>query len=120
LIESCEGKEIVQSDRYIRIYGKGDRLPTEIRHGTTVVLSAFSTDHSDPVLEYSEKACRVALTDHADFEGVLEYVKASGASYVVTDNTRGGHAMDLARELRDRLGIDADPSTYEPSREWGV
>jgi Cft2 family RNA processing exonuclease len=120
LIESNEGKEIIQKERYIRLYGKGDRLPTEMRIGTTIVLSAFSTNHENPVLEYSERSLSVALTNHADFAGVLEYVKKTGANYVVTDNTRGGHAVELAQELRYRLGITAVPSISESSREWGV
>jgi putative mRNA 3-end processing factor len=120
LFESCEAKEVIQSGRYIRMYGKGDRLPTEIGYGSTVVLSAFSTNPGNPVLEYSEKSVRVALTDHADFNGVLNYVKATGASYVITDNSRGGHAAELAQELRYRLGITAAPSLFGSSREWGV
>ena len=120
VLESDEAKAAIESKRYIRFYGKGDRLPTENIEGTTVVLSAFSNDFKNPVLEYSERSLRAALTDHADFEGVLEYVKEAGASYVVTDNTRGGHAVELATALRDRLGIKAVASLYESSHEWGV
>jgi putative mRNA 3-end processing factor len=120
ILDSCEGQEVVKTDRYVRLYGKGDRFPVDILNGVTVVLSAFSSDFKNPILEYSERSLSVALTDHADFEGVLEYVKATGASYVVTDNTRGGHAVELAQEIRARLGINAIPSNLEFSREWGV
>jgi hypothetical protein len=54
----------------------------------------------DPVLEYSDTAYRVALSDHADFEGTLEYISATGAKAVVTDNTRGGNAIALALEIQ--------------------
>ena len=118
--DSFEGQEVIKTDRYVRLYGRGDRFPVDITHGVTVVLSAFSADFKDPILEYSERSLRVALTDHADFEGVLEYIRATGASYVVTDNTRGGHAVELAQEIRDLLGIIAIPSQFETSREWGV
>jgi hypothetical protein len=58
----------------------------------------------DPVLEYSEIAYRVALSDHADF-GTLQYVSETGAQFVVTDNTRGGNALALALEIQRQLGI---------------
>jgi hypothetical protein len=74
----------------------------------------------DPVLEYSERSYRVALSNHADFDGTLAYVEATGAKFVVTDNLRGGHAVELAMALTDRLGIEAVPSSSEESREWGV
>jgi putative mRNA 3-end processing factor len=120
LMDSCEGQEAVESGRYVRLYGKGDRFPVDIPNGVTMVLSAFASDFKNPVMEYSERSLSVALTDHADFEGVLEYVRATGANYVVMDNARGGHAVELAREVRDRLGITAIPSYFEYSREWGV
>jgi putative mRNA 3-end processing factor len=118
--DSCEGQEAVETGRFIRIYGKGDRFPVDIQTGVTVVLSAFSSDFKDPVLEYSERSLSVALTDHADFEGVLDYVSATGANYVVTDNARGGHAVELAQGIRSRLGIPAVPSHIISSREWGI
>ncbi len=119
-LDSYEGQEAIKTGRYIRLYGKGDRFPVDMANGVTVVLSAFASDFQNPILEYSERSLSVALTDHADFEGVLEYVRATGASYVLTDNARGGHAVELAREIQDQLGIAAFPSYFESSREWGV
>jgi hypothetical protein len=68
--------------------------------------------------EYSERSYGIALSNHADFFGTLEYVEATGAQRVVTDNTRG-KGVELAREIRRRLGIDAVPSSNFDSREWG-
>jgi hypothetical protein len=62
----------------------------------------------------------VALSNHADFDGTLEYIKATKAKYVVTDNVRGGHGVELALEIRRRLSIPARPSSATYSREWGV
>ncbi len=117
--ESIGGREAVASGRYIRFYSKGDRFPAQVVNGATIILSAFMTDRRNPVLEYSGRAYRVALTDHADFTGTVEYVRATGAQYVITDNTRGGHAIALAQALCERLGIDARPSSNHESFEWG-
>jgi putative mRNA 3-end processing factor len=50
-----------------------------------------------------------ALSDHADFNGLLEYVKQSKPKLVITDNSRCGKALTLAREIKKRLDIDAKP-----------
>ena len=83
-------------------------------------MSAFMSRKDDPVLEYTDRSYRVALSNHADFNGTLEYVEATGAKFVVTDNTRGGHPLELALAIRARLGIEARPSSQEYTREWGV
>ena len=74
---------------------------------------------NDPILEYGAHSFRVALSDHADFDGTLAYVEATGARHVVTDNTRGGKAIVLADELRRRLGIAAKPSSNKATKDWG-
>lgn len=119
MASSLEGRAAAASGRYIRVYSKGDRFPAQIVDGTTIALSAYMTNRRNPVLEYSQRAYRIALTDHADFTGTVEYVEATGAKYVVTDNTRGGHAIALAFALRERLGVDARASSNHESLEWG-
>jgi putative mRNA 3-end processing factor len=119
--ESDEGKAALTSgDSFIRLYGHTDQFPVDSHPASTVVLSAFAAHPDDPIMEYSVRACRVALTDHADFDGTLAYVEATGAKYVVTDNTRPGYAIELAGELRRRLNIEARPSSNAASLEWGV
>jgi putative mRNA 3-end processing factor len=120
IIDTADGQEAIKHGRYIRMYSKGDRFPVDSVNGITVVLSAFASDFKDAIIEYSERSFSVALTDHADFNGVLEYIKATGAQFVITDNTRGGHAVELACEIRARLGIKAIPSFFETSKEWGI
>jgi putative mRNA 3-end processing factor len=52
----------------------------------------------------------VALSDHADFNELLQYVSESKPKLVITDNYRTGEAVSLAREIEKRLGIPAKPS----------
>ena len=77
------------------------------------------TPNDKPVYEYSERSFAVALSNHADFHGTIEYVKATEAQVVITDNTRGGKAVELAMEIQRRLNICAKPSSNFLSREWG-
>ncbi len=49
----------------------------------------------------------VALSDHADFRELLQYVSESKPKLVITDNYRVGDAVVLAREIEKRLAIPA-------------
>ncbi|MCJ7713781.1 hypothetical protein MUO66_04920, partial [Candidatus Bathyarchaeota archaeon] len=48
-----------------------------------------------------------ALSDHSDFEELIEYIKLSKPKKVITDNYRVKHGEILAREINKRLGIPA-------------
>ena len=114
-----DGKLALNEGRYIRLYGTRDRRPTDLGKTTSITLNASMGRLDNPVIEYSEKAFRVALSDHADYEETLEYVRATGAKKVMTDTTRGGHGIELAQALKRELGIDAQPSNNQYVREWG-
>lgn len=106
----------MKSGRYIRLYSKGDRFSDNVG-GTRIVLSAYMSANNDPVNRWNEHSFTVALTDHADYFGTIEYVRASGAQFVVTDNTRG-HGVELALALQAELGIKAVPSTNAVVHLW--
>lgn len=115
--DSEAGQQVLRERRFIRLVRKGEDIPES--ESTVITLSAQMSDPRDPVIEHSEKSYFIAMTGHADFEGTLGYIAATGARYVVTDNSRGGHAVELAQEIRARLNIDAIPSSSEFSHEWG-
>jgi putative mRNA 3-end processing factor len=121
VVNSDEGRQHIRSGKFIRLYCKGDgEPPIQLTKGSTITLSAYMSRRDDPVIEYSDCSYGVALSNHADFEGTLEYIKASKAKYVVTDNVRGGHGVALAQQIVQRLGIPARPSATTYSREWGI
>ena len=119
LATSPVGREVLQGTRYTRIYSTGDRFPVDLKEGVTISLSAFMNKTSDPIMEYNDRYYSVAFSNHADFNGTLEYILATGAKYVVTDNTRG-HGVELALAIKHRLGIEARPSSNLESHEWGI
>lgn len=112
-------KESLRHGRYIQVYGPGDRLPVDPISSSSVNLTAYMSRPNDPLTVYSENSYSVAISNHADFGGTLEYVRATGARYVVTDNSRGGKAHELAASIRDRLGIEAVASMGASTFEWG-
>ncbi len=54
-----------------------------------------------------EKEHIIALSDHSDFNGLIEYVRQSKPKRVITDNHGGRHGEMLAKEITRRLGIPA-------------
>jgi Cft2 family RNA processing exonuclease len=58
--------------------------------------------------QISEHEHVVALSDHSDFDGLIEYVRRSKPKRVITDNFRS-NGEALAREINRRLGIKAVP-----------
>jgi len=63
-----------------------------------------------------EREYLVALSDHSDLDGLIEYVKRSKAKKVVTDNYRVSHGAVLAKEIRKRLGVSAFPMPRTPGQ----
>ena len=66
-------------------------------------------EFGSPCRQIGEREYRVALSDHCDFNGLLRYVRESKPKMVITDNYRVGDAYVLAREIRKRLNIPAEP-----------
>lgn len=62
-----------------------------------------------PCRKIAENEYIVALSDHSDFDGLLQYVKKSNPDLVITDNYRNGDAVTLAKEVQRRLNITAKP-----------
>lgn len=118
-VTSALGREAQRDRGYVRVYSKGDGSANELTEGTMIICSAYMCERDAPVMQYSDRAFRVALSNHADFYETLEYVKATGAKRVVTDNTRN-HGCELALALNERLGgVSATPSSNRPTPPRG-
>ena len=110
-LDSEEGEYAKRQRAYIQVAAKGDDLGNELPSGATAVeCSAFWSGPDDPVVIHSERSFAVSLSNHADFEGTLSYVRATGARRVVTDNTKG-EGVRLAMAINGELsGGTATPS----------
>ena len=60
-----------------------------------------------PTRRIGAKEHLVALSDHSDFDGLIEYVRRAKPKRVITDNHAGGHGETLAKEIMRRLDIPA-------------
>jgi putative mRNA 3-end processing factor len=60
-----------------------------------------------PCRKIGPKEHIIALSDHSDFSGLIEYVRLAKPKKVITENHGGGHGETLAKEIHRRLGIPA-------------
>jgi len=72
-------------------------------------ITVSGWEFNTPCRQIGDREYLVALSDHSDFDGLIEYVKRSGAKQVITDNYRVSHGVVLAKEIHRRLGISAVP-----------
>jgi putative mRNA 3-end processing factor len=77
-----------------------------------VGLSSFRVlvsgwEFGSAIRQTDSKEYVVALSDHSDFNGLLEYVRRSKPEFVITDNFRVSNGETLAKEIRRTLGISA-------------
>jgi putative mRNA 3-end processing factor len=66
-------------------------------------------EFSSPRRQIGENEHIIALSDHSDFKGLLQYVEESKPRLVITDNYRVGAAKTLAKQIEKRLRIPARP-----------
>jgi len=64
-------------------------------------------EFSGPCRQIAPNEHVIALSDHSDFRGLLQYVRQSKPKLVITDNYRVGDAKALAHEIEKRLSIPA-------------
>lgn len=105
---------------FVRYWGLHGKLPNDgFYDGTVIRLTKYRAQ--EPVDQQEEMLYTVGFSNHADFSGTMEYVKATGASFVVTDNVRGkkDRGLELAKAIRRELRIKARVSSNETSLAWG-
>lgn len=83
-----------------------------------IVLSAYVSNVDHPLTTYPNGDCVVSFTDHADFNGTIEYIKQTGAKIVLSD-PRSGNAQALANSVSNLLGKTAHVIHTDTSAAWG-
>ena len=105
-LEDGEARELIKRNgSCVAFYHMNSRAKTGSVSGFKIIVSGW--EFNSPCRETTEKEYVVALSDHSDFDGLMEYVRLSRPKLVVVDNFRVGHAESLAREIRRRFNISA-------------
>ena len=102
-----EAQKLIQGkERFVGLYHTMTERGLD-KNVTRISLSGWEFEQA--VRRLNSNKYVVALSDHADFEELLEYVRESRPKLIITDNYRVGDASALAREIRMRIGIPAEP-----------
>lgn len=104
---------------FVETRDRPDLLSLQAQVRTRILLSAFMVPKEEPLVTLRNGLTRVAFTDHADFSGTIDLIKAIDPRRVIADGTRGGAADVLARFIESELGIPADSNVVPISKEWG-
>ena len=99
---SSEGREVMRGGWYVYLRHYGGRVNGPGNH---LVLSGW--EFSRPFRMLGNRRWLVAFSDHADFNGLISYVKESKARLVVVNRFRSSGAGAFANYVRRKLGIDA-------------
>jgi putative mRNA 3-end processing factor len=106
LSTDAEGYELLDGNLpCVAFYHMNSRQHVGLRNAR-ICVSGW--EFHKPCRQIGEREHLVALSDHSDFDGLIEYVRRSGAKQVITDNYRS-NGDALARELCKRLGVCAVP-----------
>jgi putative mRNA 3-end processing factor len=101
-----EGKELLEGNLpCVAFYHMNARGRVGLVGSSRICVSGW--EFHSPCRQIGEREHLVALSDHSDFDGLIEYVRRCNPRQVVTDNYRVRHGATLAKEITKRLGIDA-------------
>ena len=99
-----EGHELLDGNLpCVAFYHMNSRQHVGLRNAR-ICVSGW--EFHSPCRQIGDREHLVALSDHSDFDGLIEYVKRSKAKQVITDNYRS-NGDALAREISKRLGVSA-------------
>jgi putative mRNA 3-end processing factor len=99
-----EGHELIDENLpCVAFYHMNQRQHVGLRNAR-ICVSGW--EFHKPYRQIGDREYLVALSDHSDFDGLIEYVKRSRAKQVITDNFRS-NGDALAKEINKRLGVCA-------------
>jgi putative mRNA 3-end processing factor len=101
-----EGRELLDGNLpCVAFYHMNSRGSVGLVGSSRICVSGW--EFHSPCRQIGEREHLVALSDHSDFTGLIEYVRRCMPKRVVTDNYRVSHGLTLAKEISRRLGIPA-------------
>lgn len=100
-VKSLKGREILKSNKYI-LFEHFNKVNYRRLGSNTLYIVLSGWMFEEPIKKLDEYTWLVALSDHADFDELIEYVENAKPKLVIVDGSRQGNAEALARELNKR------------------
>ena len=104
----------VEKRPYVRFSSLQAPTPSWEPESIRTIRVGTRPDYSNP----DEDKYQISLSDHADYDGIMQYVSALNPQLVLVDNTRTPEsvAIGLAEGIHRRLGIEAVPQGLPSKR----
>jgi len=106
LSTSREAKEIICSKQKHIFFDHMVKAKYRRIDGSVLNIVLSGHEYNEPVKKIDEYTWLAALSDHADFDELIEYIENSQPRIIVVDGSREGYPHIFAQELR-RLGWNA-------------
>jgi len=107
LVESEEGQRIINGKEPFLALFHAKSYSNIPSYGIKINLTGW--EFEKPIKKTGENEWIVALSDHSDFEQLLDFVKECKPEFVITDNYRVGDAKALSKEIEKKLKIPSIP-----------
>lgn len=112
--------DIKDENKYIKIYTNKSELPSDTSDHISIKLSSIFHRNSGILTIHSDNHFTVSISEHADFNETIEYVKNVNPKFVYTDpSTSGKYANNLSKEIKRLLSIDSKSAKVNQTYEWG-
>jgi putative mRNA 3-end processing factor len=105
LTDETEGKELLETSSSCVAF---HHMNSKAKVGNNALhITVSGWEFSFPRRQTGNNEYTIALSDHSDFDELIEYVRLAKPKLVITDGYRDGHAEAFAKEIRKRFAIPA-------------
>lgn len=118
-LELPDVRKLRKEGPYIELHYIGEQVLYDRGDSTIINLTAYWVQGPKPYVG-SDSSYQIGMSDHADFNETLAYVRETGAKVVLTDSIHGRNASRLSSAIKKELGISAQPAKPVYSAAWGV
>lgn len=112
--------DIKDENKYIKIYSNKNELPSDTSDHISIKLSSIFHRNSGILTTHSDNHFTVSISEHADFNETIEYIRNVNPKFVYTDpSTSSKCANNLSKEIKRLLDIDSKSAKVNRTYEWG-
>lgn len=102
---------ILDTKKYVKAIGSGEIMHGGIGNNEVMITLKAVYGRFKGITEIANNSFIAAISDHADFNGTMDYIKATGAKKIITDTKKNWKtAAKLAQIIKTELNIDARPA----------
>jgi len=112
--------DIKDEKKYIKIYSDRSELPSDTSDHISIKLSSIFHRNFGILTTHSDNHYTVSISEHADFNETIEYIRSVNPKFVYTDpSTSSKYANNLSIQIKKLLGVDSKSAEVNRTHQWG-